>query len=180
MKTMLLLTQSIDATAFVGLVDPVATDPNLSMKRFCSYLNGMTGGNYTSGISTLMTVGSAQATGTVTFTSTGPTDTETMTILGTTFTAVAGTPTNNQFQINASPTTVAANLAAAINASTTALINRNVTATSALGVVTITAIVPGTIGNFFTLTESMSNTAVSGAVFTGGTDATTTYTFDQL
>lgn len=64
-------------------------------------------------------------------------------------------------------TATAAALAVAINANTTA--NTYVVATSALGVVTVTAIVPGTIGNSMSLVASGTGVTASGARLTGGT-----------
>lgn len=66
-----------------------------------------------------------------------------------------------------SDTLSAAALAAAINANTTA--NTYVVATSALGVVTVTAIVPGTIGNSMSLVASGTGVTASGSRLTGGT-----------
>lgn len=114
--------------------------------------------------------GPVAAAGTVTFASTGPTNGQTMTILNATFTAETSgaVAASGQFNINASATVVAVNLAAAINA--TPATNKSVVATSALGVVTVTSLVPGTIGNGLQMVNgNLSNTTVVG--FTGGTDA---------
>lgn len=114
-------------------------------------------------------VGAVKAAGTVTFSSTGPTNTQTMTIAGVTFTAVTSGATGNQFNISATPATVAANLASAINAATS--MAGIVTATSLLGVVTITAVVPGLIGNGLVVSAgTLSNTVVVTPV--GGLDGT--------
>lgn len=85
------------------------------------------------------------ATATATFASTGPTNGETCTVANITFTAETSGATGNQFNISATPATVAANFAAAINGSSD--LKGIVTATSALGVVTLTSVVPGLIGN---------------------------------
>lgn len=66
-----------------------------------------------------------------------------------------------------SDTASAAALAVAINADAT--VKGFVTATSALGVVTVTAIAPGTIGNSMSLVASGTNVTASGARLTGGT-----------
>lgn len=72
----------------------------------------------------------------------------------------------------------AANLAAAINASNNALVKGFVTATSRViagnnwGVVDITAVVKGKIGNAITLAGALA--AASGARLTGGADASAT------
>lgn len=67
-----------------------------------------------------------------------------------------------------SDTASAAALAAAINASVNPLVAGIVTATSALGVVTLTAVEYGKTGNAITLTASGTNVTASGARLTGG------------
>jgi len=71
-----------------------------------------------------------------------------------------------------SDTLSAAALATAINASANALVAGHVTATSALGVVTITARNKGVTGNAITLAASGTNVTASGARLAGGTAAT--------
>lgn len=111
------------------------------------------------------------ATGTVTCASAAAADT--VTVNGVTFTAVSGTPAGNQFKVGVSDTADAASLVAGINASTTANIKGCVTATSALGVVTLTSSVAGYIGNCQTLASSNgTRLAVSGARLSGGTGGT--------
>lgn len=77
-----------------------------------------------------------------------------------------------------SDTATATALAAAINADTT--LNKYVSATSAAGVVTITAHTPGTIGNGITLTASGTGVTASGAKLASGAGpdgAPTSYAF---
>lgn len=112
---------------------------------------------------------------------------DTITIVGTTLTAVAdnATPTSVQFKIGSGGgagqnTECGANLAAAINANTT--LNTYVSAVNAAGVVTITALNQGKIGNRATLTSSNgTRLAVSGSGFLAGGAgddvAGTTYSF---
>lgn len=71
-----------------------------------------------------------------------------------------------------SDTASSAALAAAINASANALVAPFVTATSALGVTTITAKNKGTQGNAITLAATGTNVTASGARLTGGVDGT--------
>lgn len=71
-------------------------------------------------------------------------------------------------------TACAVALAAAINASVSALIVGIVTATSALGVVTITAVRKGKAGNAITTAASGTGATADQARLTGGTDGTTT------
>lgn len=105
------------------------------------------------------------ASGTFTFSSIA--NTNTLSINGVTFTCVTSGATGNQFNVGASDTEAAANAAAAINASATALIAGYVTATSALGVVTITSVQRSITGNQTTITGGTHVTA-SGARLTGG------------
>ena len=81
------------------------------------------------------------------------------TICGTLVTAVWAT----------SDTVAAAAVAAAINANAT--VNKFVFATSALGVVTLTALQPGVASNRFTLVASGTGVTASGALLTGGVGA---------
>lgn len=95
---------------------------------------------------TKISTGAVQATGTGTFTGAAVAD-QTMTIGQTTFTAKASpNEALNQYLVSATVALEAASLARAINASTG--LAGVVTATSALGVVTITAVQPGLTGNF--------------------------------
>lgn len=74
-------------------------------------------------------------------------------------------------------TATAAALAAAINASANALVSGSVIATSALGVVTLTARQAGPSGNAITLAATGTGVTASGARLTGG--ASTTFSFSK-
>jgi phage tail sheath gpL-like len=76
-----------------------------------------------------------------------------------------------------SDTASSAALAAAINASANALVSGIVTATSAAGVTTITAAVPGAQGNAFTLAATGTNVTASGSRLAGGSGTVTTLSF---
>jgi hypothetical protein len=109
------------------------------------------------------------------FTFTGaPVAAETCTVNGVTFTARASGAVANEFNIGGTVTITAANLAAAINTSVSAGIVGIVTATSSLGVCTVSAVIPGVAGNYLIApTEALTNATVAG--WTGGTeDATVT------
>jgi phage tail sheath gpL-like len=109
-----------------------------------------------------------KATGTVTCASVQANDT--VTVNGVVFTAKASGAVANEFNVGVSDTACATNLAAAINASVTALIPNYVVATSALGVVTLTSAFFGLAGNQTTLASSNgTRLAVSAARLTGGT-----------
>lgn len=120
----------------------------------------------------ILGLNAVQASGTVTLSS--HVATNTVTINGTVFTAVASGATGNQYNVGADSVT-AANLAAAINASVTANISGLVTAAAVSNVVTITAVTPGLLGNLITLAIS-ANGSVSGANATGGTQGSVTST----
>lgn len=83
--------------------------------------------------------------------------------------AVGGTIGGTLVTVTASggDTATATALAAAINADAT--VKTFVTATSAAGVVTLTAISPGTMGNSMSLVASGTGSSASGARLTGGT-----------
>lgn len=88
---------------------------------------------------------------------------------------------NNQFDFHAAwDDDTATALAAAINASTTALISKHVTAEASSAAVTVTAKIPGHAGNAVTIASSdgtrLAITA-SATRLTGGTETLTTHTF---
>lgn len=118
-----------------------------------------------------ISINSVNASGTVTAGTVVAGDT--VTIAGLTYTLVSN-PTviaagdYSKVKVGASATEAATNLAAAVNAregSRTAL----VIATSAVAVVTITAVAEGVAGNSIALTEVGTTFTVSGAVLAGGT-----------
>jgi hypothetical protein len=113
-------------------------------------------------------VNSVQATGTITLSSHVATDT--VTVNGIVFTCVASGATGNQYNVGGSDTLTGDNLAAAINANAT--LSGMLTAANAAGVVTLTAIVPGALGNAVTLAIS-AHGSVSAARLAGGTNGDT-------
>lgn len=87
---------------------------------------------------------------------------------------------NNQFDFGGSDTETGAALAAAINASTTNIVSKHVTATAASGVVTLTAVLPGHAGNIVTTaTSDGTRLAITGSLarLAGGTDTITTHSY---
>lgn len=125
-------------------------------------------------------VASVKASGTFTFSGV-TTANDTVLINGVTFTAVASGATGNQWNNGATASDSATNLAAAINASVTALVSGYVTASSVAGVVTVTAARPGILGNCITIAKGVDAgtvDTVSGARLTGGTAGTVvSYTY---
>lgn len=138
-------------------------------------LMGLAGGAYAASMDLQLSEGNAAASsGTVTFSGVGAAN-DTILINGVTLTAVAGAPGANQWQVGGTATASALNLKNAINASASALISQHVSATSALGVVTISAKNKGASGNAITLAEGVdanNHMAESGARLSGGSDAT--------
>lgn len=110
-------------------------------------------------------VNAVKATGTITFSS--HVNTNTTTINGVVFTCVTSGATGAQYNVGADDTETAVNAAAAYNANTT--LDGMVVATAASGVVTLTALVPGELGNAVTLAIS-ANGSVSAARMAGGTN----------
>ena len=116
--------------------------------------------------------GSAAATGTVTLTTTGPAAGDTVTINGMEVEFVDANPVGMQVLIGGTLGETATALAAFIVNTPTL----GVTATSNVGVVTLTATAPGSGGNEVTLESTGANITVSGATLTGGTDVEETLT----
>lgn len=94
---------------------------------------------------------------------------DTLTINGIVFTAVGTAATALQFTIGGTPTISAANAVAKINSDTT--LDGMIIATSATSVITITALIPGEIGNALTIANSANATA-SAARLASGTNGT--------
>lgn len=106
---------------------------------------------------------------TATITSTGAAvDAETMLLANVTLTAKSSgaVAANGEFNVSATPATQATNIAAAINA--VAGLSGICQATSALGVVTVTAVQPGKSGNGLQISESLTNVSVTA--FASGSD----------
>lgn len=145
-----------------------------SLQRIGSYFHGIAGGPFAG--RAVVSVGTAPATATVTFTSTGPVDDETMTLLNITITAQSVvTDPLTEFLRSDTPNVDAVNLAALINTSANWNTRLSAAVTST-GVVTITAIVPGVAGNGYQIAEAMTNTAVGA--FANGSDGTQTTVYN--
>lgn len=116
---------------------------------------------------TTVSNGMVQATATITSTGSAVNN-ETMLLANVTLTAKTSgaVAANGEFNISATPTTQAANIAAAINA--VPALASIVVATSALGVVTVTSTDPGKAGNGLQISEALTN--VTATAFTGGSD----------
>jgi len=173
-KSILILTHEDTSLSLRQRLNFNANNREENIINLMKYLEGVRNGSY-GNLTTEARLGETAATATITSTG-AATATETVTINGVVFTAVASSPSANEFILHATVATQATNLANAINASTTAGV-LNVTASAAAGVVTLTCDIPGTVGNAMTLSESMSNVTVSGANFAGGaSDSDVTFT----
>lgn len=141
-----------------------------SLGKLTQYLQTIDGGAVQGAI-TFITTG-VLASGTVTFSSIANNDT--VTINGRVYTAkTSGATGLQQFNIGGSDTAAAANLAAAINADTSALVSGVVVATSAAAIVTVKAVTPGVAGNGLTLAISAhGSVSGSGLLTSGAQDAT--------
>lgn len=120
-------------------------------------------------------VGAVQASGSITSTGTAANN-ETMKVANQTLTAKTSgaVPADGEFNVSAVVATQAANIAAAINAMPELV--GIVTAEANLGVVTVTAVVPGLVGNGIELADvNLGNVTVTGMA--DGSDGTA-YTLD--
>lgn len=144
----------------------------LQAQKLKNYVNRVVSG--VNGATLQTKINAVKATGTITLSSHVATDT--VTVNGITFTCVASGATGNQYNVGADDTATAVELAAAINANTT--LDGMVSASASSGVVTLTALVPGELGNAVTLAIS-AHGSVSAARMAGGTngDTETTHYF---
>lgn len=162
-----------DATLKAMFETPGSTPVHETAQRLINFLQGLVTGSELgpSGSAPRVVISihgqATAASGTLTVTSTGSLNNETCSIAGVTFTAKTSGATGNQFNISATPTTQAANMVAAINASSS--LTNIVTASNVAGVVTITAAANAVIGNGIAISAgTLSNVTASGALLTGG------------
>lgn len=156
------------------------TDPRGECKALSTLFSSLASGAISgSVIVQKSSAASVSASGTVTLTYASTANNDTVTIAGVTLTCVTGTPSGyTQFKKETDATKTASNMVTAINNLTT--LNKYVRATSALGVVTVSANQAGVVGNLITLaTSNGTGFAVSAAALAGGTggavEAQTTY-----
>lgn len=162
MALQLLQISSDETTAEIESIINIEQGSQAALQSYENYFAGILGGQYRATI--YASIGTVQATATMTSTG-AATATEIFTLANVVFTARASGATGNEFNVSGTVATQAANIAAAINASTD--LTGIVTATSALGVVTITASVPGLSGNAIQFSEGLTNVTITQ--FTGGT-----------
>lgn len=150
---------------FSGLTNTLISDNQGDAWKYCDEIGSYFQRGAVGSISMNIVVQTATAaTGTVTFSSIAAADT--VTIGGVVFTGSNSPSGTAQFLTGTTDTLSAASLAAVIATNTTA--RHLVKATSSGAVVTLTAVQPGTTGNFITLAIS-AHGSVSGATLSGGT-----------
>lgn len=165
-KQLILIDTDLSKAGFQS-VCPMDAGPIEGLQSLENYIVALEGGSQSADVTAK--VGAISATATFTFTSTGPTNGQTASLLNTTLTAVTSNanPALGQFNISATPATVAASMVLAINA----VLGTKVVATSALGVVTVTAKIPGVMGNGLQISAgTLSNT--SAGAWANGSDGT--------
>lgn len=156
-----------------NLIRPHSSDISATIESAARYVHGYALGTWRGELA--LRTGAVKATATLTITSTGPADTQTFTLCGTTFTAKTTPAGTNHFQRSDTPATVAAAIAAIINASPTAKVTGAVSATSLLGVVTVLADDASSMGNGIQIdVGTLANTALSSGGFSGGSNGTET------
>lgn len=142
---------------------PIAGNSSYALRQIWYFFKDLVSGAWNSNVNVMAS--GVYATGTATLVSVIATDT--IVIGGVTLTADNSLQDTTHFKVGASDTATAANLVTTIGANTS--LTRLVQASSALGVVTIACLVPGTIGNLVTL-SSTGGTITVGSALTGGTD----------
>lgn len=144
-----------------------AAKPREGLQAAKVFLNGVAAGAHRAKLS-VQTGASApvQASGTITCASVANNDT--IIIGGLTFTAKTSPSGSVEFTRGVSDTADAADLAAKINAHAT--LSLVVSAAAASGVVTLTALQPGVVGNFIATRQGVGSTMTcAAAALTGGT-----------
>ena len=141
----------------------------LAGQKLMRYVRSLMGGSKSAKVA--LSVNAVKASGTITLSS--HVNADTVTVNGIVFTCKTSGATGNEYNVGADDTATAVNLAAALNANTT--LDGMIVATSALGVVTVTALAPGELGNAVTLAIS-AHGSVSAARMAGGTNGAATAT----
>jgi len=143
-----------------------------ALNNLIDYMGALSGGNQMASLS--INVGLVAASGTVTIASTGPTNSQTMGLNGYVLTAVTSSanPVLGQFNISATPATVATGLAAAVNGMTG--LKELCSAVANGAVVTISYKQGGALGNSVKFANvNLSNASFSGSgTLASGSDGT--------
>jgi len=175
------LVLSIDTDLPVATLQDILDDSSSRNQPFArkliNFVRGLAAGARTgsvkSGVVSSASADAVAASQIATF-SDAATAADSVTVNGVAFTAVASGAIGNQWNISVLGTAPlraaadAASLAAAINASASDAAAGCVKASSAAGVVTITCLIPGTIGNSIPLVKSCSVVTLGGAALASG------------
>jgi len=168
-KQLILIDTALSKAGFQSECD-LAPGQLPALQNLENYLAAISGGNQSAVID--CNVGAIQATASVTSTG-AATAAQTMKLCNQTIEAVASgaDPAAGEFNVSATPATQAESIALAINS--LPALSGLVTAEANLGVVTITAVVPGIAGNAFECADvDLANVTVAG--FSGGSNGTVT------
>lgn len=171
------LVMTIDTNLPIGTLRNILADsasrPLEKAQKVTNFFQGLKSGAraaiVNSGVADSGGVDAVSASQTATF-SAAATAADTVTVNGVALTAVSNvtTPTNNQWRVGTDAPTAAANLAAAINASTTDALSGVVHATASGAIVTVTCNIPGVIGNVLTIAKSSTAITLGAALLAGG------------
>lgn len=167
LQRLIINTGSLTADGFKSVCD-LSPGQLPALQNLENYLGALSGGNQMALLS--INVGAVQATASITSTGTA-TAAQTMKLCNQTLTAKASgaVPADGEFNVSATIGTQATNIAAAINAMPE--LSGIVTASASLGVVTVTAVVPGVLGNGLECADvDLGNVSVVG--FADGSDGT--------
>lgn len=165
---LILIDTDLSKAQFQSVV-PMAAGPIEGLQSLENFVVALEGGNQNADLTAQ--VGALQATATVTMTGTAGNN-ETMKLCNQTLTAKTSgaVAADGEFNISATPNTQANSLVTAIN-SMTELQGLVTAARTGTGVVTITAVMPGILGNAFECADvNLANTTVVG--FANGSNGT--------
>lgn len=179
--TVITITHGKEAVASIKKIfNKPVSKPKDEAIQLKNYFEGAAGGSRSCKFDIQVNGGSSVvASGTIIFSGVS-TAADTILINGTTLTAVASGAVNNQWNVLGTSVLQAAEVARAINASTTPLVSGTVLASASASTVTLTAAqvtggvvaaLPGVLGNAVTLakgTDAGTVMTVSGARLTGG------------
>ena len=153
------------------------TDKHGVLRGYRNELNAVDGGVAGREAMVRAVIATVAAHATATLVQASISDGDTITIGGTALTARTAPTLTSEFAIGASDTAAATNLAAAINANAT--LQKFVWAKSSAGVVTLTSVFPGPVGNFILISKSSTGITLSPttALGSGASDAVKTLQF---
>ena len=165
-KQLILIDTELSADSFKS-VCPMDAGPIEGLQSLENFIVALEGGNQSADLTAK--VGAVSASATFTVSSTGSVAAQAGTLLNISLTGRASAPAMNEFVVSTTPATQAANMAAAINASTD--LNKKVSAVAVGAVVTITSKIPGDMSNGLQISAGNLANVALGA-FANGSDGT--------